>query len=127
MKEQERYSSLKRALQRQDDKQKRLSTNFTYTTMLRVKEAAVAREKQENRIQFIATIVASLLMIMGGTYIVAPIIKNYTFSFSLRNYFLLMSENIDTLKLYAPIFVALILLLLLDIKLRAIFKKKLNQ
>ena len=127
MKEQERYNTLKRALQRQDSKKKRLSTNFTYTTMLRVKEAAVAREKQENRIQFIATIIASLLMLMGGAYIVTPIIKNYTFSFSLRDYILSMSENIDTLKLYAPIFIALILLLLLDIKLRAIFKKKHNQ
>ena len=127
MKEQERYSSLKRAMQRQDSKQKRLSTNFTYTTMLRVKETAVAREKRENRIQFLATVVVSLLMIMSGTYIVAPIIKNYTYSFSLWDYFLSMSDNIDAFKLYAPIFIGIILLLLLDIKLRAIFKKKLNQ
>ena len=127
MKEQERYSSLKRAMQRQDSKQKRLSTNFTYTTMLRVKETAVAREKQEYRIQFLAAVVASLLMIIGCAYIVAPIIKNYTISFSLWDYFLSMSDNIDAFKLYAPIFIGIILLLLLDIKLRAIFKKKLNQ
>lgn len=127
MKEQEGYSSLKRALQRQDNKQKKLSTNFTYTTMLRVREAAVAREKRENRIQFFAIIATSLLMIIDCEYIVAPIIKNYTFSFNLRDYFLSMSDNIDALNLYAPIFIALILLLLLDIKLRAIFKKKLNQ
>lgn len=127
MKEQERYSSLKRALQRQNYKQKRLSTNFTYTTMLRVREAAVAREKQEYRIQFLAAVVASLLMIIGCAYIVAPIIKNYTISFSLWDYFLSMSDNIDAFKLYAPIFIGIILLLLLDIKLRAIFKKKLNQ
>ena len=95
MKEQERYSSLKRALQRQNYKQKRLSTNFTYTTMLRVREAAVAREKQEYRIQFLATVVVSLLMIIGCAYIVAPIIKNYTISFSLWDYFLSMSDNID--------------------------------
>ena len=127
MKEQERYSSLKRAMQRQDSKQKRLSTNFTYTTMLRVKETAVAREKREYRIQFLAAVVASLLMIIGCAYIVAPIIKNYTISFSLWDYFLSISENIDALKLYTPIFFGIILLLLIDIKLRAIFKKKLNQ
>ena len=127
MKEQERYSSLKRAMQRQDSKQKRLSTNFTYTTMLRVREAAVAREKRENRIQFLATVIVSLLMIMSVAYIVAPIIKNYTFSFSLQDYFISICENIDALKLYTPIFIGIILLLLLDIKLRAIFKKKLNQ
>ncbi len=127
MKEQERYSSLKRTLQRQNYKQKRLSTNFTYTTMLRVREAAVAHEKQEYRIQFLAAVVASLLIIIGCAYIVAPIIKNYTISFSLWDYFLSMSDNIDAFKLYAPIFIGIILLLLLDIKLRAIFNKKFNK
>ena len=124
MKEQERYSSLKRAMQRRENKQKKLSTNFTYTTMVRVREAAVAREKRENRIQFFATIAASLLMIIGAIYIIVPIMGNYTFSIIPR---VSICEHIDTLKLYAPIFIALILLLLLDIKLRAIFKKKLNQ
>jgi hypothetical protein len=66
-------------------------------------------------------------MIISGANIVAPIIKNYTFSFIIRDYFLLISENIDTLKLYTPIFIAIILLLLLDIKLRAIFNKKFNK
>ncbi|MBR2607361.1 MAG: hypothetical protein IKC70_05465 [Bacteroidaceae bacterium] len=124
MKEQERYSSLKRALQRRENKQKRLSTNFTYTTMLRVKEAAVAREKRENRIQFFATVAASLLMIIGAVYIIAPIMENYTFSIIPQ---ISISEHIDTLNLYAPIIIATILLLLLDIKLRKIFKKKLKE
>ncbi len=126
MKEQERYNSLKRAMQRQDGKIK-LSTNFTYTTMQRVNEVAAAREKRENKIQFFAIAVAAMLIIIGGGYIVAPMIKDFTFSFGIWDYFASLSESIDILKMYAPIFVALILLLLLDIKLRAIFRKKQNQ
>ncbi|MBR5849292.1 MAG: hypothetical protein IKY69_07490, partial [Bacteroidaceae bacterium] len=79
MKEPQRYSSLKRAMQRQDSKSK-LSTNFTFATMQRVIEVNAAREKRENRIVFFATIAASLLLIAGSAYIIAPMVENYRFS-----------------------------------------------
>ena len=124
MKEPQRYSSLKRALQRQNEKS-RLPTNFTFTTMQRVIEAAAAREKREYRIVFFATIAVSLLLIAGGAYIIAPMIENYTFS--LREHIKALNINSETMEIYLPIFVVIILLLLLEIKLQAILKRKINE
>ena len=124
MKEPQRYSSLKRAMQRQDSKSK-LSTNFTFATMQRVIEVNAAREKRENRIVFFATIVASLLLIAGSAYIIAPMVENYRFS--MHEHIKTLNINSETIEMYLPIFAAVILLLLLDIKLRAIQRKKFNE
>lgn len=124
MKEPQRYSSLKRAMQRQNEKS-RLSTNFTFTTMQRVIEVNAAREKRENRIVFFATIVASLLLIAGSAYIIAPMVENYRFS--MHEHIKTLNINSETIEMYLPIFAAVILLLLLDIKLRAIQRKKFNE
>ena len=104
MKEQERYNSLKRAMQRQDRKIK-LSTNFTYTTMQRVNEVAAAREKRENKIQFFAIAVAAMLIIIGGGYIVAPMIKDFTFSFGIWNYFVECRARYKTTCIYCNIYI----------------------
>ena len=124
MKEPQRYSSLKRAMQRQNEKS-RLPTNFTFTTMQRVIEVNAAREKRENRIVFFATIVASLLLIAGSACIIAPMIENYTFS--LPEFARAVSIDGEELEIYLPFFAAFMLLLLLDIKLRAIQRKKFNE
>ena len=124
MKEPQRYSSLKRAMQRQDSKSK-LSTNFTFATMQRVIEVNAAREKRENRIVCFATIVASLLLIAGSAYIIAPMVENYRFS--MHEHIKTLNINSETIEMYLPIFAAVILLLLLDIKLRAIQRKKFNE
>ena len=124
MKEPQRYSSLKRAMQRQNEKS-RLSTNFTFTTMQRVIEVNAAREKRENRIVFFATIVASLLLIAGSAYIIAPMVENYRFS--LHEHIKTLNINSETIEMYLPIFAAVILLLLLEIRLQAILKRKLKE
>ncbi len=123
MKEPERYNSVKRTLQRQNVK-KRLSTNFTHTTMQRVHEAVLAREKRENRIVFFVALAASLLIIIGCVVVVAPMMDFSTLD--LRENIIITSMNMDVIKLYFPILVAVIVLLLLDIKMRAIFKKMLD-
>lgn len=123
MKEPQRYSSLKMAMQRQDSKSK-LSTNFTFATMQRLREAAAARERRENRIMFLMAVAASLLMIAVGACIIAPMIENYTFS--LPEFARAVSID-EELGIYLPFFVAFMLLLLLDIKLRAIQRKKFNE
>lgn len=124
MKEPQRYSSLKRAMQRQNGKS-RLPTNFTFTTMQRVIEVNAAREKRENRIVFFATIVASLLLIAGSAYIIAPMVENYRFS--MHEHINTLSINSETIEMYLPIFAAVILLLLLEIRLQAILKRKLKE
>ena len=124
MKEPQRYSSLKRAMQRQDSKSK-LSTNFTFATMQRVIEVNAAREKRENRIVFFATIVASLLLIAGSAYIIAPMVENYRFS--MHEHIKTLNINSETIEMYLPIFAAVILLLLLEIRLQAILKRKLKE
>lgn len=124
MKEPQRYSSLKRAMQRQNGKS-RLPTNFTFTTMQRVIEVNAAREKRENRIVFFATIVASLLLIAGSAYIIAPMVENYRFS--LHEHIKTLNINSETIEMYLPIFAAVILLLLLEIRLQAILKRKLKE
>lgn len=124
MKEPQRYSSLKRAMQRQNEKS-RLPTNFTFTTMQRVIEVNAAREKRENRIVFFATIVASLLLIAGSAYIIAPMVENYRFS--MHEHIKTLNINSETIEMYLPIFAAVILLLLLEIRLQAILKKKLKE
>ena len=124
MKEPQRYSSLKRAMQRQNEKS-RLPTNFTFTTMQRVIEVNAAREKRENRIVFFATIVASLLLIAGSAYIIAPMVENYRFS--LHEHIKTLNINSETIEMYLPIFAAVILLLLLEIRLQAILKRKLKE
>ena len=124
MKEPQRYSSLKRAMQRQNGKS-RLSTNFTFTTMQRVIEVNAAREKRENRIVFFATIVASLLLIAGSAYIIAPMVENYRFS--MHEHIKTLNINSETIEMYLPIFAAVILLLLLEIRLQAILKRKLKE
>lgn len=124
MKEPQRYSSLKRAMQRQNEKS-RLSTNFTFTTMQRVIEVNAAREKRENRIVFFATIVASLLLIAGSAYIIAPMVENYRFS--MHEHIKTLNINSETIEMYLPIFAAVILLLLLEIRLQAILKRKLKE
>ena len=124
MKEPQRYSSLKRAMQRQNGKS-RLPTNFTFTTMQRVIEVNAAREKRENRIVFFATIVASLLLIAGSAYIIAPMVENYRFS--MREHIKTLNINSETIEMYLPIFAAVILLLLLEIRLQAILKRKLKE
>lgn len=124
MKEPQRYSSLKRAMQRQNGKS-RLPTNFTFTTMQRVIEVNAAREKRENRIVFFATIVASLLLIAGSAYIIAPMVENYRFS--LHEHINTLNINSETIEMYLPIFAAVILLLLLEIRLQAILKRKLKE
>lgn len=124
MKEPQRYSSLKRAMQRQNEKS-RLPTNFTFTTMQRVIEVNAAREKRENRIVFFATIVASLLLIAGSAYIIAPMVENYRFS--MHEHIKTLNINSETIEMYLPFFAAFMLLLLLDIKLRAIQRKKFNE
>ena len=123
MKEPQRYSSLKMAMQRQDSKSK-LSTNFTFATMRRVIEVNAAREKRENRIVFFATIVASLLLIAGSAYIIAPMVENYRFS--MHEHIKTLNINSETIEMYLPIFAAVILLLLLEIRLQAILKRKLK-
>lgn len=124
MKEPQRYSSLKMAMQRQDSKSK-LSTNFTFATMQRVIEVNAAREKRENRIVFFATIVASLLLIAGSAYIIAPMVENYRFS--MHEHIKTLNINSETIEMYLPIFAAVILLLLLEIRLQAILKRKLKE
>ena len=124
MKEPQRYSSLKMAMQRQDSKSK-LSTNFTFATMQRLREAAAARERRENRIMFLIAVAASLLMIAVGACIIAPMIENYTFS--LPEFARTVSIDGEELGIYLPFFAAFMLLLLLDIKLRAIQRKKFNE
>ena len=124
MKEPQRYSSLKRAMQRQNEKS-RLPTNFTFTTMQRVIEVNAAREKRENRIVFFATIVASLLLIAGSAYIIAPMVENYRFS--MHEHIKTLHINSETIEMYLPIFAAVILLLLLEIRLQAILKRKLKE
>lgn len=124
MKEPQRYSSLKMAMQRQNEKS-RLPTNFTFTTMQRVIEVNAAREKRENRIVFFATIVASLLLIAGSAYIIAPMVENYRFS--LHEHIKTLNINSETIEMYLPIFAAVILLLLLEIRLQAILKRKLKE
>ena len=124
MKEPQRYSSLKRAMQRQNGKC-RLPTNFTFTTMQRVIEVNAAREKRENRIVFFATIVASLLLIAGSAYIIAPMVENYRFS--MHEHIKTLNINSETIEMYLPIFAAVILLLLLEIRLQAILKRKLKE
>jgi TRAP-type C4-dicarboxylate transport system permease small subunit len=124
MKEPQRYSSLKRAMQRQNEKS-RLPTNFTFTTMQRVIEVNAAREKRENRIVFFATIVASLLLIAGSAYIIAPMVENYRFS--MHEHIKTLNINSETIEMYLPIFAAVILLLLLEIRLQAILKRKLKE
>lgn len=124
MKEPQKYSSLKRAMQRQNEKS-RLPTNFTFTTMQRVIEVNAAREKRENRIVFFATIVASLLLIAGSAYIIAPMVENYRFS--LHEHIKTLNINSETIEMYLPIFAAVILLLLLEIRLQAILKRKLKE
>lgn len=124
MKEPQRYSSLKRAMQRQNEKS-RLPTNFTFTTMQRVIEVNAAREKRENRIVFFATIVASLLLIAGSAYIIAPMVENYRFS--THEHIKTLNINSETIEMYLPIFAAVILLLLLEIRLQAILKRKLKE
>lgn len=66
----------------------------------------------------------SLAMIIGCAYIIVPIMKDYTID--IKEHIRALSIKIDTIKLHFPIFVTLILLLLLDFKLRAIFKKRLD-
>ena len=100
MKEPQRYSSLKRAMQRQNGKS-RLPTNFTFTTMQRVIEVNAAREKRENRIVFFATIVASLLLIAGSAYIIAPMVENYRFS--MHEHIKTLNINSETIEMYLPI------------------------
>ena len=124
MKEPQRYSSLKMAMQRQNEKS-RLPTNFTFTTMQRVIEVNAAREKRENRIVFFATIVASLLLIAGSAYIIAPMVENYRFC--LHEHIKTLNINSETIEMYLPIFAAVILLLLLEIRLQAILKRKLKE
>ena len=124
MKEPQRYSSLKRAMKRQNEKS-RLPTNFTFTTMQRVIEVNAAREKRENRIVFFATIVASLLLIAGSAYIIAPMVENYRFS--MHEHIKTLNINSETIEMYLPIFAAVILLLLLEIRLQAILKRKLKE
>ena len=124
MKEPQRYSSLKRAMQRQNGKS-RLPTNFTFTTMQRVIEVNAAREKRENRIVFFATIVASLLLIAGSAYIIHPMVENYRFS--MHEHIKTLNINSETIEMYLPIFAAVILLLLLEIRLQAILKRKLKE
>lgn len=124
MKEPQRYSSLKRAMQRQNGKS-RLPTNFTFTTMQRVIEVNAAREKRENRIVFFATIVASLLLIAGSAYIIAPMVENYRFS--LHEHIKTLNINSETIEMYLPIFAAVILLIMLEIRLQAILKRKLKE
>lgn len=124
MKEPQRYSSLKRAMQRQNGKS-RLPTNFTFTTMQRVIEVNAAREKRENRIVFFATIVASLLLIAGSAYIIAPMVENYRFS--MHEHINTLNINSETIEMYLSIFAAIILLLLLEIRLQAILKRKLKE
>jgi TRAP-type C4-dicarboxylate transport system permease small subunit len=124
MKEPQRYSSLKRAMQRQNEKS-RLPTNFTFTTMQRVIEVNAAREKRENRIVFFATIVASLLLIAGSAYIIAPMVENYRFS--MHEHIKTLNINSETIEMYLPIFAAVILLLMLEIRLQAILKRKLKE
>jgi TRAP-type C4-dicarboxylate transport system permease small subunit len=124
MKEPQKYSSLKRAMQRQNGKS-RLPTNFTFTTMQRVIEVNAAREKRENRIVFFATIVASLLLIAGSAYIIAPMVENYRFS--MHEHIKTLNINSETIEMYLPIFAAVILLLLLEIRLQAILKRKLKE
>ncbi|MBQ2367124.1 MAG: hypothetical protein II296_02260 [Bacteroidaceae bacterium] len=124
MKEPQRYSSLKRAMQRQNGKS-RLPTNFTFTTMQRVIEVNAAREKRENRIVFFATIVASLLLIAGSAYIIAPMVENYRFS--MHEHIKTLNINSETIEMYLPIFAAVILLIMLEIRLQAILKRKLKE
>ena len=124
MKEPQRYSSLKRAMQRQNGKS-RLPTNFTFTTMQRVIEVNAAREKRENRIVFFATIVASLLLIAGSAYIIAPMVENYRFS--MHKHIKTLNINSETIEMYLPIFAAVILLIMLEIRLQAILKRKLKE
>lgn len=124
MKKEENYNSIKTAMRRRGNNYK-LPGNFTSATMQRVTQAADARERRNKRICFFATVAASLLLIVGCIKITAPMVENFTFD--LRNYIKVVSINIAIIKLYIPIFVAITLLLLLDIKLRTIFKKKMDR
>ena len=123
MKEQGKYRSIENAMRRRGDSYK-LPANFTAATMRRVAEAAAARERRKNRICLFATVAASLLLFAGCIKVVSAMMENSTFSLS--DYIKSIKINIEILELYFPIFVAVILLLMLDFKLRKIFKNKME-
>ena len=49
----------------------RLSTNFTFRTMLKVQEAIRLKEQKQEKQMFWATVVASVLLLVGGSVVIA--------------------------------------------------------
>ena len=49
----------------------RLSTNFTFRTMLKVEEAIRLKELKQERRMFWATVVASVFLLVGGGVVIA--------------------------------------------------------
>lgn len=49
----------------------RLSTNFTFRTMLKVQEAMRLKEQKQEKQMFWATVVASVLLLVGGSAVIA--------------------------------------------------------
>lgn len=65
----------------------RLSTNFTFRTMLKVEEAIRLREQKIERRMFWATVVASLFLLVGGGVVIvsfrgAELIEMFTSLFT---------------------------------------------
>ena len=48
----------------------RLSTNFTFRTMLKVEEAIRLKELKQERRMFLATVVASVFLLVGGGVVI---------------------------------------------------------
>lgn len=49
----------------------RLSTNFTFRTMLKVQEAIRLKEQKQEKQMFWATVVSSVLLLVGGGVVIA--------------------------------------------------------
>ena len=49
----------------------RLSTNFTFRTMLKVQEAIRLKEQKQEKQRFWATVVASVFLLVGGGVVIA--------------------------------------------------------
>ena len=82
-------------------------------------------KKRKIKIYSLIPLVGAVLMIAVGACIIAPMIENYTFS--LPEFARAVSIDGEELGIYLPFFAAFMLLLLLDIKLRAIQRKKFNE
>lgn len=69
MKQNQQDKGLRKAIKTSESP--RLSTNFTFRTMLKVEEAIRLREQKIERRMFWATVVASVFLLMGGGVVIA--------------------------------------------------------